>query len=64
LLTGSCPNIRFTAGLRIIVADKNTGYSHGGCKDVSNGDTVAVNGTTQSDGTVLATGIEITKNAK
>ena len=64
LLSGTCPNIRFTAGARLIVADKNTDYSHGGCKDVSIGDTVQVNGTTQSDGSVLATHIEITKNAK
>ena len=64
LLTGSCPNIRFSAGARFIVADKSTDYSHGGCKDISNGDTVQVNGATQSDGTLLATRIEITRNAK
>ena len=61
-LAGSCPSIRFTAGARLIVADRNTDYSHGGCKDISNGDTVKVDGTTQSDGTVLATRIEITQN--
>jgi len=63
-LAGSCPAIRFMAGGRLIAADRNTDYSHGGCKDLSNGDTVKVNGTTQSDGTVLATKIEITKNDK
>jgi len=30
------------AGGRLIVADRNTDYSHGGCKDISNGDTVKV----------------------
>jgi len=64
LLAGSCPAIRFTAGARLIVADRNTDYSHGGCKDISNGDTVKVNGTTQADGAVLATRIEITNNEK
>ena len=63
-LSGSCPAIRFTVSARLIVSDKNTDYSHGGCKDISNGDTVKVDGTTQSDGTVLATRIEITKNEK
>jgi len=63
-LGGSCPSIRFTAGGRLIVADRNTDYSHGGCKDISNGDTVKVTGTAQADGTVLATNIEITKNDK
>ena len=52
------------AGGRLIVADRNTDYSHGGCKDISNGDTVKVNGTTQADGAVLATRIEITNNEK
>jgi len=64
LLTGTCPNIRFAAGARLIGADKNTDYRHGGCKDISNGDTIQVDGITQSDGSVLATKIEITKNAK
>jgi len=63
-LSGSCPNIRFTVGARLIAADKNTDYVRGGCKDVSNGDTVKADGTTQADGSVLATRIEITKNGK
>lgn len=63
-LSGSCPNVRFTAGARAVVTDKNTDYSHGGCKDISNGDTVRVDGMTVADGTVLATKVEITKNAK
>jgi len=64
LLSGTCPNIRFIASGRLIVADKNTDYSRGGCKDISNGDTIQVNAITQPDGSVLATKIEITKNAK
>jgi hypothetical protein len=53
------------AGGRLIVADRNTDYSHGGCKGHlewrhGQGD----RNETQSDGTVLATRIEITKNDK
>jgi hypothetical protein len=48
-----------------VTTNRDTDYSHGNkCSDISNGDTLSINGTTQTDGTVLATAIEITKNEK
>jgi hypothetical protein len=59
-LSGRCPDVSFTADGRRVVANKDTGYKSGRCGDLSNGDRVAITGTTIGN-TVTATRIELKK---
>ena len=63
-VSGSCPNVSFMAGGHGVVASRSTNYSHGKCGELSNGDTVTVNGILQIDGSVTAGDIEFIKNGK
>jgi len=63
-ITGSCPTLRFSAGGRTIVTDQDTTYTRAKCNDLSNGDSIAIAGTIQTDGTVLADKLEFNKNGR
>jgi hypothetical protein len=63
-LHGSCPNITFAVSGRTIVTDRDTEFKKDGCEAVKNGVTVQVRGTTQADGTVSASRIDIEKSKK
>jgi Domain of unknown function (DUF5666) len=63
-LHGSCPTITFAVSDRTVVADPNTEFKKDGCEAVKNGVTVQVRGTTQADGTVIASRIDIEKSKK
>jgi hypothetical protein len=58
--TGACPNISFSIGGTLVVANQATTYSGTSCSAVGqNGQSVEVKGTTQSDGSLLAREIEV-----
>jgi hypothetical protein len=57
LLLGQCPNVSFVAALHPVVTNANTDYKHGSCDDLSNGDTVTIDGT-EANGIVTATHID------
>jgi hypothetical protein len=61
---GSCPNLHFSLSGRTVTTDRDTRYSRGKCGDVSDGDTLTVDGMLQADGTVTAEAITINKNEK
>jgi hypothetical protein len=58
-LSGSCPNVTFVAALRSVVADGDTDYKGGRCRDLSRYDRVKVRGTTLPNGSVRASRIDI-----
>ena len=61
---GSCPALRFSLSGSTVTTDRDTRYSRGKCDDLSDGDTVTVDGMRQADGIVTAEGITINKNVK
>jgi hypothetical protein len=63
-LSGTCPTLLFSVEGQLVVTNADTDFRHGKCRDLSNGDTVSIDGMTQADGTVDASRVEITKNAK
>jgi hypothetical protein len=63
-LAGTCPLLQFSVSGRTVKTGLDTTYSRGRCGDLSNRDTVTVDGLLQADGTVTAQSIRITKNEK
>jgi len=57
LLTGECPNVSFVAALHSVVTNADTDYKHGSCADLSNGDSVTIDGT-EAGGIVTAAHID------
>jgi len=60
-LSGRCPAVTFVVGLTAITADDATDYRRSGCSDLRNGRRVKGEGVTQSNGTVKATRLEVTR---
>jgi len=60
-LNGRCPAVTVVVQTTIVVADSDTTYSKGGCKDLRILLEVSVTGTVQPDHTVKATRIELKK---
>ncbi len=58
-LLGRCPGVTVVVHTTIVVADGDTSYSKGACKDLRILLEVSVTGTVQPDHTVKATRIEI-----
>ena len=63
-LTGACPNISFTVGVRLVVTNGGTEFKGGRCPDSSFGDRVKVRGTTTPGSPVAADRVEFKKNGK
>jgi hypothetical protein len=61
-LSGLCPAVSFRLAGYAVTAGSNTTYSKGKCSDLSNGDTLNVDGTLTGSNTLAATDIAITKN--
>jgi hypothetical protein len=62
--TGTCPAVTFMVGTKKITTDSSTSFRHGTCADATtNGAMVEVKGTKQSDGSILATRVELEKKA-
>ena len=59
LLSGTCPAMSFTVGTRRVTTGAATRFKDGACAALKNGNRVEVKGTLQSDGTLLATVVEI-----
>ena len=59
LLSGTCPAMSFTVGTRRVTTAAATRFKGGACAALKNGKRVEVKGTPQSDGTLLATVVEI-----
>ncbi|OFW22009.1 MAG: hypothetical protein A3H97_02780 [Acidobacteria bacterium RIFCSPLOWO2_02_FULL_65_29] len=57
-LSGTCPSIAFTVSGSSVAANGSTKFEGGACSTLKNGDKVEVEGTRQSNGTVLASQIE------
>jgi hypothetical protein len=62
-LSGDCPSVRFVVEGRTVTTTGATNFDRR-CRDLDNGDTVRVSGITQPDGTVVASEVEITQNAR
>jgi hypothetical protein len=60
-LSGSCPNVRFTAGSAVVVADGSTDFHKSKCSDLKNGRNASGTGIVQPNGTIKATQIETDK---
>ena len=58
-LTGKSPTLTFIVRTRLITTSSATTFSGGKCDDVKNGKQVEVDGTTQSNGSVKATRVDI-----
>ena len=58
-LTGPCPNVTFNVGSTVVNTSDATVFDDGGCPALRNGDRVRVDAVPRSDGTVLATEIEV-----
>ena len=56
--SGDCPDISFLAGGRAVVANGETDYRKGRCRDLSIGDYVKVRGTVTTGSPVTADRIE------
>jgi len=62
--TGTCPAVTFMVGSRKVTTNSSTSFRDGTCADATaNGATVEVKGTKQSDGSILATRVELKKKA-
>jgi hypothetical protein len=62
-LSGSCPAVRFVVDGRTVLTTGSTSFDRR-CRDLDDGDTVRVSGMTQADGTIDASEVEITRNAR
>jgi hypothetical protein len=60
-LSGNCPNVRFTAGSAVIVADDSTDFHKSKCRDLQNGKMASGKGIVQPNGIIKATQIETDK---
>jgi len=58
-LGGTCPTLTFTLDGKTIKTSTATSYSGGGCADVKNDAKIAVAGTAQADGSILAAQVRI-----
>ena len=62
--TGTCPAVTFTVKTTKVTTNSATSFRDGTCADATaNGATVEVKGTKQSDGSILATRVELEKKA-
>ena len=62
--TGTCPAMTFTVKTTKVTTNSATSFRDGTCADATaNGATVDVKGTRQSDGSILATRVELEKKA-
>jgi len=61
-VSGTCPSITFTLAGKTIRTNASTEFKHGPCSSIASGDTVEVEGTLQTDGSVLAKKVEIEKD--
>lgn len=59
LLTGLCPNLTFTVGTTRVAANPHTEFKGKGCEAILNGVTVEAKGTLQSDGSIVATKVDV-----
>lgn len=59
LLSGTCPAISFTVGSTKVTTSASTKFKDGGCAAIKNGKRVEVKGFRQTDGSLLATVVEI-----
>jgi hypothetical protein len=57
-LAGRCPSITFTAGGRRIATNGATEFKDGSCAALANGNPIEAKGTTQADGSLLASRVE------
>lgn len=53
-LTGTCPTVTFTVGTSMVSTTSDTTFGGAGCAALVNGSNVAVTGTLQTDGSILA----------
>jgi hypothetical protein len=60
-LSGSCPNVRFTAGSAVVIADGSTDFQKSKCSDLRNGRMASGEGIVQTNGIIKATQIETDK---
>jgi hypothetical protein len=56
-LGGSCPNLTLTVSSKSVTTNASTRFKDTTCRSLKNGDKVEVNGTKQSNGSVLATSV-------
>jgi len=62
--TGTCPAVTFMVGSTKVVTNSSTSFQDGSCADATkNGANVEVKGTKQTDGSILATRVELKKAA-
>jgi len=62
--TGTCPAVTFMVGSTKVTTNSATSFQDGTCADAAaNGATVEVKGTKQTDGSILATRVELKKKA-
>jgi Domain of unknown function (DUF5666)/Putative binding domain, N-terminal len=61
LVVGSCPSLRFFVSGSLVTTNEQTKFRHGSCRDIENTDRVNVKGRRQTDGSVLATEVELDK---
>ena len=57
-LSGTCPTLHFAVGSSRVATSAKTEYRGTTCATLANGDQVQVKATKQSDGTLLATGVQ------
>lgn len=60
-VSGTCPNLRFVVRGSVVSTNSNTGFARGSCGHVVNGMEVDVEGTRQSDGSILARKVELNR---
>jgi len=58
-IAGTCPAIAFTVGGKLVVTNPQTSFSGGQCSGLNVGDVVTATGSTQVDGSMLAS--QVTK---
>lgn len=60
-IAGRCPDVTFTIGGTTVAADADTDYKKSDCSDLGRGRFVSGRGTTQSNGAIKATQIQVAK---
>lgn len=58
-LGGSCPTLTFKLGTTTVTTNAQTEFEDSGCSKLANGQSVEVQGTTQTSGSVLASKVEV-----